>query len=106
MPESLYSLAEGQEQDISRVLYSYIDPRDAARACYLAATAPFPERSHTVMLIAARDHALDMPSLEFARRYYPETDIRPGFGGYQSFIDTTRAERMLGFVPQYSCRTA
>jgi len=104
MPESLYKLAPGEEPDITSVHYSYIDPRDTARACYLAATVPLPENTHTVALIAARDHALDMPSLEYARRYYPDTEIRPGFGGYQSFLDTTRAEKLFGFVPQYSCR--
>ncbi len=103
-PESLYTLTDGQEPDVTSVFYSYVDPRDAGRACYLAAVAPLPERSHTVFLIAARDHALDMPSLEFARRYYPDVKLRPGFGEYQSFIDTTRAEKILGFVAEYSCR--
>lgn len=104
MPEALFTLAPGEQPDARSVLYSYLDPRDAGRACYLAATAPLPDRSHTVALIAARDQALDMPSLEFAQRYYPDAEIRPGFGGYQSFVDTTRAEKLLGFVAEYSCR--
>jgi hypothetical protein len=88
------------------VLYTYVDVRDAARACVLAATAALPASSHTVLLISARDHALDMPSQEFARRYYPQAEIRPGLEGYASFISGARAERVLGFVPQFSCRAA
>ena len=104
MPSGLERLAEDQQPDPMRVLYTYVDPRDAARACYLAATVLLPENSHTVALITARDHCLDMPSQEFARRYYPTTEIRPGLEGYNSFISGARAEQVLGFVPEYSCR--
>jgi nucleoside-diphosphate-sugar epimerase len=104
MPQALYRLDPGQRPDDTRVLYTYVDPRDAARACFLAATASLPENSHTVALITARDHALDMPSQEFARRYYPETEIRPELEGYNSFISGARAEKVLGFAPEFSCR--
>jgi nucleoside-diphosphate-sugar epimerase len=104
MPKQLVHLAAGEEPDVTSVLYTYVDPRDAARACYLAATVPLPAGSHTVALITARDHALDMPSIEFARRYYPDTEIRDGLEGYNSFISGVQAAQVLGFTPEYSCR--
>ena len=104
MPEALITLEPGQEPDPAAVLYTYVDPRDAAHACYLAATAPLPDNSHTVALITARDHALEMTSVEFARRYYPDAQIRPGLEGYNSFISGARAEKVFGFVPEFSCR--
>jgi nucleoside-diphosphate-sugar epimerase len=106
MPDQLYKLPDGAAPGDDLTLYTYVDPRDAARACTLAATVDLPPNSHTVLLIAARDHALDMPSAEFARRFYPEAEIRAGLEGYNSFINTTRAERVLGFVPQFSCRNS
>ena len=104
-PEKLFTLGEGECPNDELVLYTYVDPRDAARACYLAATVTLPASSHNVLLITARDHALDMTSQAFVRRYYPEAEIRPGLEGYQSLISGRRAEQVLGFVPEFSCRT-
>jgi nucleoside-diphosphate-sugar epimerase len=104
MPPQLVTLHEGEIPDEFAALYTYIDPRDAARACYMAATLYLPINTHTVLLIAARDTCLAMPSAEFARRYYPDAEIRQTLSGHASLINTTRAEQVLGFVPQYSCR--
>jgi nucleoside-diphosphate-sugar epimerase len=104
MPDQLLHLDEGQEPDVRAVLYSYVDPRDAARACYLAATVDLPPNSHTPLLITARDTYLDMPSAEFVRRYYPTVQIRPGLERYNSLVSGSRAQQVLGFVPEFSCR--
>jgi nucleoside-diphosphate-sugar epimerase len=104
MPDHLMRLDEGQQPDVRSVLYSYVDPRDAARACYLAATVALPPNSHTPLLITAQDTYLDMPSAEFVRRYYPATQIRPGLPSYGSLVSGAHAQQVLRFVPQYSCR--
>ena len=104
MPDQLVHLAEGEEPDVRAVLYSYVDPRDAARACYLAATVGLPPNSHTPLLITARDTYMDMPSAEFIQRYYPDAQVRPGLERYGSLVSGARAEQVLGFVPEYSCR--
>jgi nucleoside-diphosphate-sugar epimerase len=104
LPDHLVKLAEGEEPDVRTVLYSYIDPRDAARACYLAATVDLPPNTHTPLLITARDTFLDMPSAEFAQRFYPDARIRPGLERYGSLVNCARAQQVLGFVPEYSCR--
>ena len=104
LPDQLAHLAAGEEPDVRAVLYSYVDPRDAARACYLAATVNLPPNSHTPLLITARDTYMDMPSAEFIQRYYPNVQVRPGLERYGSLVSGARAEQVLGFVPEYSCR--
>ena len=104
LPDPLVHLAEGEEPDVRAVLYSYVDPRDAARACYLAATVSLPPNSHIPLLITARDTYMDMPSAEFIQRYYPNAQVRPGLERYGSLVSGARAEQVLGFVPEYSCR--
>jgi nucleoside-diphosphate-sugar epimerase len=83
-------------------LFAYIHVHDAARACYLAATADLPANSHSVIFVAARDSSLDLPSLAYARQFYPEAEIRPGLEGYGSLLNCARAEKLIGFVPSYS----
>lgn len=83
-------------------LFAYLHIEDAARACYLAATAELPPNSHHILFAAARDTYLNMPSLEFARQFYPEAEIRPGLEGYSSLLNCARAEKLIGFIPEYS----
>jgi hypothetical protein len=45
-----------------------------------------------------------MPTLDFLRKYYPEAEHRPGLEGYASLLNSARAEKLLGFVPEYSLR--
>jgi nucleoside-diphosphate-sugar epimerase len=83
-------------------LFTYIHILDAARACYLAATADLPPNTHTVLFAAARDSSLDLPTLDYVRQYFPEAEIRPGLEGYGSLLNCARAEKLIGFVPEYS----
>ena len=87
-------------------LYTYVDARDAARACYLAATADLPPNSHTALFVTARDSCAGIPALEIARRHYPDAEIRPGLEGFGSLVSGKRAERVIGFVPEYSWRNS
>ena len=102
--DKIWHLEPGQEPDVTTCMYSYVGTHDAARACYLAATADLPANTHIPLLIAARDTYVDMPSLDFARHYYPAAEIRPGLERFGSFVNGARAEQVLGFVPEYSCR--
>lgn len=83
-------------------LFAYIHVLDAARACYLAATADLPANSHSVLFAAARDSSLDMSSASYARQFFPEAEIRPGLAEYGSLLNCARAEKLIGFVPEYS----
>jgi nucleoside-diphosphate-sugar epimerase len=83
-------------------LYTYVHLQDAARACYLAAIAPLPPKSHTVLMAAAKDSCVDMPTRDFAKLYYPEAELRPGLSGYDSLISSSRARQLIGWEPEFS----
>ncbi len=82
----------------------YVDARDCARACYLAATVDLPASTHTPLIISAPDSCLDMPSPEVARRFFPQARILPELVDYASIASGKRAEQVLGFKTQYSWR--
>jgi len=86
-------------------MYAYCDARDTARACYLAATKALPANSHTVAFVTAKDSWINVPSADLAREHFAEAEIR-GLQGYDSLISGKRAEQVLGFVPEFSCRDA
>lgn len=82
-------------------LWSYIDARDAARACRLALEADLP--GHQVFNIAAPTSLVDIPMLELARRYMPEvSDLRAGLDGKCSGYSVTKAKNVLGFEAKLS----
>jgi nucleoside-diphosphate-sugar epimerase len=85
-------------------LFSYIHVLDAARACYLAATVDLPPNSHHVLFVAARDSSLDMPSAAYARQFFPEAEIRAGLAEFGSLLNCARAEKLIGFAPEYSLK--
>jgi nucleoside-diphosphate-sugar epimerase len=104
-PEAVSHLPKREKPSAAATLYTYVDVRDAARACYLAATAELQPSTHTVLFIGARDTSIDLPSRDYIRQFYPEAAIRPDLETYGSLISAKRAETVLGFVSQYSCRS-
>ena len=58
---------------------------------------------HTVAFVTAKDSWINVPSADLAREHFPEAEIR-GLQGYDSLISGKRAEQVLGFVPEFSCR--
>ena len=79
----------------------YIDSRDCARACFLAATVDLPAATHIPLILSAPDSCLDMPTPEVARRFFPDAEIRPSLAGFASIADGQRAERVLGFKYEF-----
>ena len=78
-----------------RHLWAYILLSEACRACLLAVTAPF--TGHQALYIVAPRTVAEAPSLELARRYYPNTPIRGELSGQAGFFNCARAERVLGW---------
>jgi nucleoside-diphosphate-sugar epimerase len=78
-----------------RHLWAYTLIREACRACLLAVTAPF--TGHAAMYIVAPRTVAPEPSLELARRYFPNTPIRGELAGQAGFFNCARAERVLGW---------
>ena len=77
-------------------LWSYIDVRDAARACRLALEAEF--SGHEAFNICAPDTIMNMPTGDLVQQYLPQVrvardDLRDRWSGY----DTRKAESMLNF---------
>jgi len=85
-------------------LFAWVAVQDAARACYLGAVAPLPPRTHTVFMAAARDSSLAVPTRVYLERHFPEAAIRPNLAEYGSTIDSSRAERLLGWIPEISVK--
>ena len=77
-------------------LWSYIDARDAARACRLALETEF--TGHRAFNICAAKTIMEAPTRELAARYLPRvTDIRDGLEGRNSGYSVARARHELRF---------
>jgi len=91
-------------QDAS-LLFSYVDLRDAARACRLAievaAVRPFGFRAFNIM---AADTLITIPTEEALRRFAPDTEIRAPLPGFSGGFDISAANEVLGWVPEHSWR--
>jgi nucleoside-diphosphate-sugar epimerase len=97
-------LLERQKNPLSRgtgALWSYIDARDAARACRLALEANF--TGHQAFNICASTTIMDVPTEELLKRYLPQVkDLRAGLDGCASGYSNLKANTVLGFEPRCS----
>lgn len=97
-PPELQDALDGPEAPIARGLWGYTLLREGARACLLAVQARF--EGHEVFFITAPRTCSIHPSLELARRAYPNVPLRGELPGRASFYDCTKAARLLGWVHQ------
>jgi len=82
-------------------LWSYIDVRDAARACRLAVEANL--TGHEAFNICAGSTIMNTATRELVSRYLPEiTDLRSGLDGCSSGYSVVKARTMLGFESRCS----
>jgi len=88
------------------LLWSYIDLRDAARACLLAVTAPYV--GHQPLYITAADTTSDRPTDDLLDRYYPTVARRAPADGTDTrrtarwpLLDGRRAAQVLSFHPAH-----
>lgn len=81
-------------------MWSYIDVRDAARACRLALEAS--DVKDDVCYVAAPHTFMALPSADLARRHFPTLErIRGDDVANWSFHDCTRAMQALGFAAEH-----
>jgi len=78
-----------------RHLWAYTSLREASRACLLSLSAAF--SGHEAFYIVASRTAAAEPSLELARRHYPQTQMRGDLSEHSSFFNCAKAERLLGW---------
>jgi len=83
-------------------LWSYIDVRDAARACRLALEANF--AGHQAFNLCAPDTIINRPTAELAAKYLPQVQSVRKAAGRWSGYDAGKAEKMLGFRAQLLLR--
>ena len=96
-------LAERKAQPRIRgtgALWSYIDVRDAARACRLAIETNF--AGHQTFNICAPDTIMDMPTRELVSRYLSQVkDLREDLTGRSSGYSVAKAKATLGFEAKW-----
>jgi nucleoside-diphosphate-sugar epimerase len=95
------STAENPERG-RRVLWGYVDVRDAASACVLALEAE--GIGFAPMIIASADTLSEIPTDELLARYAPETERRSPIAGTAGAFSTKTAERLIGYRARHSWR--
>ena len=55
-------------------------------------------RGHEVLFVVAPDTASDTPTVELARTYHPDVAVRGDLSGRRSFFDSSKAQRLLGWI--------
>lgn len=86
-----------------RILWSYIDSRDAASACRMAVEA---EGLGAVSLnIAADVTSMDIRSRDLMEARYPEvSDFRAPLDGYETLLSNEKAKKLLNWQPIHMWR--
>jgi nucleoside-diphosphate-sugar epimerase len=85
-----------------RLLWGYVDIRDAAAACRLALAAD--GIGFEAFNIVAADTLSDTPTEDLIRTHAPQVEIRSAIPGTASAFSVEKARRMLGWEPRYSWR--
>lgn len=101
-PDLLPTLS-ADEISARHTLWSYIDIRDAARACRLAVETH--GLGAEVFYVTAPETFMRQPSAELARRHFPGLlEIRGNETGHWSFHSSRRAEQQFGFQAEHRYR--
>ncbi|MFG2629799.1 NAD-dependent epimerase/dehydratase family protein [Streptomyces sp. NPDC048473] len=80
-------------------MWSYLDLRDAARACLLGLTAPL--EGAPVIFVTAPDTLVTAPTEDLLAAHHPRVPRRTVLEGRNVAIDLEPAGRLLGFTAQY-----
>ncbi|HUX49948.1 MAG TPA: NAD(P)-dependent oxidoreductase [Spirochaetia bacterium] len=88
-----------------RNLWNYIDVRDAAVACRLAAETD--KAGYSELNIVADETCMDVKSRDLVAALFPGvTDIREPLTGYEGLMSNRRAHSLLGWNPTHRWRDA
>ena len=91
-----------QPADGQRILWAWLDTRDAARAIEAALTRPL--AGHHVINVVAPDTTALEPTAELLRRYHPSSALTQPLDGFATPFSTQRSRELLGFTAAYSWR--
>ncbi len=81
-------------------LWGYVDARDVATACRLAAEAD--TRGADVAIIAAADTCMRRPSADLLAEVYPDVPLRRPVEGRGTLLAIDHARELLGYEPAHS----
>ena len=105
--ERVRERGEAPTVEDAMLLFSYVDLRDAARACRLAIEVaevrPFGFRAFNIV---AADTLVTVPTEEAMCRWAPDVEIRQPMPRFTGGFDITAAREVLGWEPQHSWRDA
>lgn len=80
--------------------WTYVDARDAARACRLA--VELGQNGHNVLNIAAPNSNMRQPTSELIGQYWPDVRVIGGSSANWSGLDSARARAVLGFEAEFT----
>ncbi|WP_136608626.1 NAD-dependent epimerase/dehydratase family protein [Paenibacillus dokdonensis] len=90
-------------EERERILWSYIDTRDAAEACRLAIETD--GLGAVALNLASDDSSMAIRSRDLLEQRYPGvTDIRTPLEGHETLFSNEKAKRLLGWQPKYQWR--
>ena len=81
---------------------SYVDARDVGRAHCLAMEADF--TGAEAFYICNPDSTSTLPTMDYVRRRFPNVPLKRPLGEFECLEDSSKARRMLGWVPEYNWR--
>jgi nucleoside-diphosphate-sugar epimerase len=86
-----------------RILWAWLDTRDAARAIEAALTKPL--SGHQLINVVAPDTTALESTAELLRRYHPSSVLTEPLEGFATPFSTQRSRELLGFTAAYSWRS-
>ncbi len=84
-----------------RLLWGYVDIRDAAASCRLALESSVSFESFN---ITAADTLASIPTMELLERIVPEVERREDIEGFGTAFSIEKARNLLGYEPRWSWR--
>lgn len=92
------------DQEGARMLWGYVHLEDAARASVLALPPSSDREPFEALVIAASDTWAPQPTEQLLDRYSPQSQRRAALPGTTGAFDSSRAARIIGWVPQADWR--
>jgi len=92
----LHALMDDETQRKRPDFWGWTDFQDAARACRFAIEKDW--SGHEAFFINGDETTLSIPTLEAIVRVYPGVPLRRPLDGFASVLDTSKAERIMGWV--------
>lgn len=104
-PESMERMRQRHpEEHSSPNLWAYVDSRDVAETVSSALRSE--REGHRAYNICAADTMCHIPTRELVDRWFGvETQLPDDFPPFGSLVDCSRAERELGWKPEFTWRT-